>query len=88
MCKDVYIYTLATVTVYIYMVIVARPYIILLISHSHLFFSLFFMHNELNNFSSPHLLFPQMLTNTPTHKQTHMDKPTKRQIGACGMIDA
>ena len=30
-CKDVYIYTLATVTMYIYTVTVARPFIILLI---------------------------------------------------------
>ena len=79
MCKDVYIYILATVTVYIYTVTVARPYIILLISLSHLFFSLFSMHNKLlNNFSTPHLLFPQMLTNTLTHKHTHTDKSTQR----------
>ena len=57
---------------------------------SHLFFSLFSVHNQRTQFSSPHLLFPQMHTNkhththTPTHKQTHTDKPTERQIGACG----
>ena len=39
------------------------------------FFSLFSVLNKLSNFSSPHLLlFPQMHTNTPTHKQTHTDK--------------
>ena len=27
---------------------------------------------------------PHPHTNTPTHKQTHMDKPTERQIGARG----
>ena len=41
-CKDVYIYTLATATVYIYTITVACPFIILLISRSHLFF-LFFL---------------------------------------------
>ena len=81
MCKDVYIYTLATVTVYIYTVTVARPYIILLILRSHLFFSLFSMHNKLlNNFSSPHLHFPQMLTNTPTQTNQHRDTQTHPQI--------
>ena len=41
--------------------------------HSHLFFSLFSVHNQRTQFSSPHLLFPQMHTNkhTHTHTQTH-----------------
>ena len=51
----------------IYTVTVACVFIILLISCSHIFFSLFSMHNELSDFSSPHLLFPQMHTNTQTH---------------------
>ena len=38
------------------------------------FFSLFFVLNKLSNFSSPHLLlFPQMHTNTPTHKHIHTE---------------
>ena len=77
-CNDVYIYTLATITIYIYMVTVTRPFIILLISRSHIFFSLFFVHNELSNFSFPHLLFPQMHTNTHTHKHIHTHKSTQR----------
>ena len=76
--RCVYLYTCYSNCVYIYTVIVARPYIILLISRLHLFFSLFSVHNELSNFSSPHLLFPQMLTNTPTHKHFHTDKSTQR----------
>ena len=54
-CKDVYIYTLATLTVYIYTVTVARQFIILLIfslsclcfffpSLSHSSFTLYFNH--------------------------------------------
>ena len=60
------------------MVTVARPFIILLLSRLHLFFSLFSVHNKLSNFSSPHLLFPQMHTNTSTHKHIHIDKSTQR----------
>ena len=61
------------------MVIVACPFIILLISRSLLFFSLFSVLNKLSNFSSPHLLlFPQMHTNTPTNKHIHIDKSTQR----------
>ena len=61
------------------MVIVARPFIILLISRSPFFFSLFSGLNKLNNFSSPRLLlFPQMHTNTPTHKHIHTDKSIQR----------
>ena len=61
------------------MVIVARPFIILLISRSPFFFSLFSGLNKLNNFSSPRLLlFPQMHTNTPTHKHIHIDKSIQR----------
>ena len=73
------------------MVTVTRPFIILLISRSHIFFSLFFVHNELSNFSFPRLLFPQMHTNTHTHTNTstqtnqhrdtqthsHTNKPTR-----------
>ena len=48
---------------------------------SHLFFSLFSVHNQRTQFSSPHLLFPQMHTNkhTHTHTQTHphTNKPTR-----------
>ena len=49
--------------------------------------------NSVLDFSPPHLLFPQIHTNTPTHKtylhrkiitkipkHTHTDKPTERQI--------
>ena len=85
--KTVYIYTFTTVTVYT---------IILLISQFRTFFSLSSpcKTNSVSDFSSPHLLFPQIHTNTPTqthphrqintkiHKHTHTDKPTKRQIGA------
>ena len=73
-----YIYTLVTITMYIYMVTVACQFIILLISRSHLFFSLFSVHNELSNFSSPHFLVPHMHTNTPTRKHIHTDKLTQR----------
>ena len=38
---------------------------------SHLFFSLFSVHNQWTQFSSPHLLFPQMHTNKHTHTHTH-----------------
>ena len=75
-CKDVYIYTFATLTVYIYMVTVARPFIILLLSRLHLFFSLFSVHNKLSNFSSPHLLFPQMHTATSTQINQYRDTQT------------
>ena len=79
-CKLVYKYTIATVTVHICTVTVACVFIILLISRSCFFFSLslFSVHNELNDFSSTHLLFPQMHTNTPTHKHIHTDKSTQR----------
>ena len=89
-----YIHTF--VTVYIYMVIVAVYTIILLISQFHTFFlSLFFVckMNLVSDFSSPHLLFPQIHTNIPTqthshrqinteiykHMYTHMDKPIERE---------
>ena len=74
LCKNVYISTRATVTVEIYTATVARPFIILFISRSLHFFSLFSVLNKLNNFFSPHLLlFPQMHTNTPTQKNQHRD---------------
>ena len=46
---------------------------------SHLFFSLFSVHNQRTQFSSPHLLFPQMHTNkhTHTHRQTHPHRDTQ-----------
>ena len=75
--KTVNIYTFAIVTVHICTVTVDVYLIILLISHSHIFFSLFSMHNKLSDFSSPHLLFPQIHTNTPTHKHIHIDKSTQ-----------
>ena len=82
LCKNVYISTWATITVEIYTANVARPFIILFISRSLPFFSLFSVLNKLNklsNFSSPHLLlFPQMHTNTPTHKHIHTEKSTQR----------
>ena len=67
--------------------------IILLISQFHTFFSLFSVckTNSVSDFSSPHLLFPQIHTNTPTqthshrqinteiHKYTYMDKPIERE---------
>ena len=40
----------------------------------HQFFSLFSVHNDLNSSSS----FPQMHTNTPTHKHIHTKKSTQR----------
>ena len=56
-----------------------HQFIILLISRSLLFFSLFFGLNKLSNFSFPHLLlFLQMHTNTPTHKHIHTDKSIQR----------
>ena len=75
--KTVYIYTFTIVTVHICTVTVDVYLIILLISHSHIFFSLFSMHNKLSDFSSPHLLFPQIHTNTATHKHIHIDKSTQ-----------
>ena len=71
--------------------------IILLISQFHTFFSLFSMckTNSVSYFSSPHLLFPQIHTNTPTqthshrqinteiHKYTYMDKPIEREREWC-----
>ena len=56
------------------MVTVARPFIILLISRSLLFFSLFSVLNKLSNFSSPHLLlFPQIHTQTHPHRQINTE---------------
>ena len=79
LCKNVYIFTWATVTVEIYTATVARPFIILFISRSLPFFSLFSVLNKLSNFSSSHLLlFPQMHTNTLTHKHIHTEKSTQR----------
>ena len=82
LCKNVYISTRATITVEIYTANVACPFIILFISRSLPFFSLFSVLNKLNklsNFSFPHLLlFPQMHTNTPTHKHIHTEKSTQR----------
>ena len=48
----------------------------------HLFFSLFSVHNELSNFSSPHFLVPHMHTNTHTRKHIHTDKLTQRYTNA------
>ena len=76
-----YISTRATVTVEIYMATVAPLFIILFISCSLPFFSLFSVLNKHSNFSSPHLLlFPQMHTNTntPTHKHIHTKNSTQR----------
>ena len=48
---------------------------------SHLIFSLFSMHNQRTQFSSPYFLFPQMHTNkhTHTHTQTNPHKQTNRE---------
>ena len=78
-----YISTRVTITVKIYTATVARPFIILFISRSLPFFSLFSVLNKHSNFSSPHLLlFPQMHTNTntntPTHKHIHTKNSTQR----------
>ena len=76
-----YFSTRATVTVEIYMATVAPLFIILFISCSLPFFSLFSVLNKHSNFSSPHLLlFPQMHTNTntPTHKHIHTKNSTQR----------
>ena len=69
------------------MVTVACVFIILLIS-VRTFFSLSSPCTT-NELSFPLLIFfflrcTQTNTPTPTHKQTHTDKPTKRQIGARG----
>ena len=81
-CKDVYIYTLVTVTVYIYTITVARPFIILLISCSHLFFSLFSPCTT-NSITSPRLVFfflrctqTHPHTNTSTQINQHRDTQT------------
>ena len=49
--------------------------------HSHLFVSLFSMHNQRTQFSFPHFLFPQMHTNkhTHTHTQTNSHGQTNRE---------
>ena len=64
------------------MVTVAVYTIVLLILHFANFFSLFFVQNEFSvRLSSPHLIFPQIHTNTPTHKthkNIHIDKSTQK----------
>ena len=56
---------------------------------SHLFFSLFSMHNQQTQFSSPHFLFPQMHTNkhTHTHTQTNPHKQTNRETDRSSLVD-
>ena len=75
-----HIYTFAIVTMHIYTVTVTVYTIILLISHfSPFFLSLFSVQNELGlKLLLPYLLFPQIHTNTPTHKHIHTDKSTHR----------
>ena len=50
---------------------------------SHLIFSLFSMHNQRTQFSSPHFLFPQMHTNkhTHTHTQTNQQRDRSELVG-------
>ena len=66
--KTMYIYTFAIVTVHIYTVIITVYTIILLISL--IFFSLLRVQNN------PHLLFPQIHTNTSTQTNQHKDTQT------------
>ena len=59
---------------------------------SHLFFSLFSLHNQWTQFSSPHLLFSQMHTNkhTHTHTQTNPHGQTNKETDRSSwvLIDA
>ena len=59
---------------------------------SHLIFSLFSMHNQRTQFSSPYFLFPQMHTNkhTHTHTQTNPHGQTNRETDRSSwvLIDA
>ena len=87
LCIIVHLCIITIVTVHICMVTVACVFIILLIS-VRTFFSLSSPCTT-NELSFPLLIFfflrcTQTNTPTPTHKQTHTDKPTKRQIGARG----
>ena len=83
LCKNVYIFSWATVTVDIYTATVACVFIILYISVR----PNFSLSSLCTMTSAPNLLFlrctqthPQtnLHRNTPTHKQTHTDKPTER----------
>ena len=79
--KTMYIYTFAIVTVYIYVVTVTVYTIILLISQFlTFFFSLFSVCkvNSILDFSFPHLLFPQIHTNTPTQTYIRTDKSIQK----------
>ena len=69
LCIIVHLCTVAMVTI-------TCVFVILLISVRTFFFSLFSVHNQRTQFSSPHLLFPQMHTNkhTHTHTQTNSHK--------------
>ena len=55
---------------------------------SHLFFSLFSMHNQRTQFSSPHFLFSQMHTNkhTHTHTQTNPHGQTNRETNRSSWV--
>ena len=88
-CKDVYIYTLATVTVYIYTVTVARQFIILLIfslsclcfffpSLSHSSFTLYF--NHLSGSSSSSSIFSTLFFSTSVSSQPSSKRRTRRPL--------
>ena len=84
--KTVYIITCAIVIMHICTVLVDVYPIILLISHFAPFFlSLFSVHNELNDFSSPYLLFPQIHTNTPTQTNQQRNRSVLVLV-ACGSV--
>ena len=78
MCKNVYIYSWATITVYIYTVTVACVFIILLISVC----TNFSLSSPCTTTSAPYLLFLRC-TQTHPHKQIntetrpHINKPTQ-----------
>ena len=77
--KTVYIYTFATLTVHIYTITIVVYTIILLISHFTPFFFSFSSlckRNSISNFSSPHLLFPHIHTNTSTETNQHKNTQT------------
>ena len=100
LCIIVYLCTIATVTMHICTVTVACAFIIFIIFRSHVFFSLFSVHNKLSVFSSSFSSDAHKHTHThadkSTHKHTHTQTNSHRQtnreidrclsgtIGACG----
>ena len=74
--RCVYLYTCYSNRVYLHDYCSSSIYYFINFMFAPFFFSFFSVHNKLNNFSSSRLLFPQMHTNTPTHKHIHTDKST------------